>query len=354
MRNSRIPPQATATFRTRRNDVGWSLILISVVWFAMAGSPATAADTHVLRYKVRAGALVDLGWTGISHAQPWPSEQILAFQRTCPDTGDRCTLGGGKAGDPFGAPIPLSSGGIPACVVNRLRTAVGGTMQRKAGCAKIELELNSRVFMAENTARPCPVCEGDPTANDARREGHCAGGARAGKPCDAHAASARFGASSNDCLPTGEGVGDLTLDLVLETGKVTLESGPPCLHRLAGGTCLCDGQIQNNGCRNGTCAANGRCDEGPFDGHCDGHPYRACTLGSGTKDCEAQFPGAGTCTFTPRACFRAPIKAKGSCDPKTPTFVATFCTPATRAAALNATAGMPGPVRLTLPLELLE
>ncbi len=335
--------------------VGWMApVLIGLVWIAMAGSIAAAEDAQILRYKVRPGAQIDLGWTGISHAQPWPAEQILAFGLTCPDTGGRCTVGGGAAGDAFGAPIPLSSGGTAACVVNRLRDAVDGTIRRQDGCAAITLRLSSRVFVAQSIAHPCPICVDDPTANDTRREGRCSSGARAGKPCDAHAASARFGATSNDCLPHGEGAGDLALDLALRTGNVTLESGPPCLNVRVGGTCLCDGQTQKNGCRNGTCAGNDRCDGGPFDGTCEGHPYRPCKLGSGSKECEAQFPGAGTCQFDARSCFGAPLAAKGTCDPKTPTFVATFCAPATRAAALNATAGLPGPARLTLPLELLE
>ena len=45
------------------------------------------------------------------------------------------------------------------------------------------------------------------------------------------------------------------------------------------------------------------------------------------------------------------ITATGQCDPKTPTYVAVFCTPQTRAAALNSAAGLPGPARLVLPLE---
>ena len=41
----------------------------------------------------------------------------------------------------------------------------------------------------------------------------------------------------------------------------------------------------------------------------------------------------------------------GTCDPATPTYVALFCAGATRAPAVNATAGLPGPARLLPPLE---
>ena len=351
MENSRTRRYA-ATCQTPGARIG--LALIGLVWFALGGTLVAAEEAQVLRYEVRTGALIDLGWTGTSHAQPWPADQILAFRLTCPDTGDDCTLGGGAAGDAFGAPIPLSSGGAPACVVNRLRDAINGTMQRKKGCAEIKLGLTSRVFMAHDLARPCPVCEDDPTANDGQRQGTCAGGAHAGRPCDAHATSTRFGATSNDCLPAGTGVGDLSLDLVLRTGAVALESGPPCANVPPGGICLCDAQATKNACFTGECPPTDRCDQGPYDGTCDGQPYRPCTLGSSTEDCEARFPGAGTCQSTPRPCFGAPLATSGTCDPTTPTFVATFCVAATRAASLNATAGLPGPARLVLPLQRLE
>src|SRR6185436_17575218 len=132
-----------------------------------ATSPGATAPTppSALLYRVRPDAHADLGWTGISHGQAWPAEQRIGFTLDCSAGGDRCKAGGGGRGDVFGSPIPLSSGGVPACIVNRLRTAVTGTVQPTAGCGELALYLTSTVFLANDVAHPCPICRDDPTPN---------------------------------------------------------------------------------------------------------------------------------------------------------------------------------------------
>ena len=319
---------------------------------------APKAAPQPIVFRIRPEAQADLGWTGISHAQAWPAEQRLAFALDCSAGGARCTALGGTRGDFFGAPIPLSAGGVPACIVNRLRAGVGGRVDPKSGCGDLEIHLASAVFTGEELGRPCPVCAADPTPNDGKREGHCEGGDAKGKPCDAQGMSALLGITSNDCTPSaGKNVGELDIDLApLTTGEAALGASLSC--KIGGGKdaarCFCPAQVEPSACIGRRCGADGRCPEGPLDGNCSKAPYRGCRIGTGPADCEATIPGSGECETAVRPCFGERITATGHCDPKTPTYVAVFCTPQTRAMALNSAAGLPGPARLVLPLERVD
>jgi hypothetical protein len=329
---------------------------------AAAASPAALGSVAATKsgapipvlFRVRPGARADLGWTGISHGQPWPAEQRLGFALDCSAGGTRCPALGGAPGDFFGAPIPLSSGGVPACIVNRLRTGVGGSVDTKSGCGELSLHLTASIFLGEEVARPCPVCRGDATANDGTRGGTCAGGATPGAACDAQSAGA-FGATSNDCAPNpGKNAGDLTIDVApLTTGGVELAPTLKCkaVTEKDAGRCHCAAQAQPSACVGTPCDAAGRCTDGPIDGACDGAPWRGCLPGTGRANCEDVEPGSGECQVSLRQCFGGTITASGACDPERPTYVGVFCTPQTRAAALNSAAGLPGPARLVLPLE---
>ena len=194
---------------------------------------STAAAPTVARYRVRDGSMIDLGWTGIAHRQPWPSEQRIELALDC-RSATSCTVGGGVAGAIFGAPIPLSAGGVPACVVSRLRAPLAGSVEPEAGCGELRLALTSTVYTGREVAEPCPRCVGDGTANDGRKDGRCDAGPSAGEACDANAASALFGATSNDCLPPPASiVGTLAIDLApLTTDGVRLAAERPCgFHR---------------------------------------------------------------------------------------------------------------------------
>ncbi len=321
------------------------------------GAAAEAKGPVPVVFRVRPEARADLGWTGISHAQAWPAEQRLAFGLDCSAGGERCNAIGGERGAFFGSPIPLSSGGVPACVVNRLRIGVGGSVDPKSGCGDLQIYLMSSIFLGEEVGRPCPVCRDDKTPNDGTRDGRCQGGAIDGKPCDAQGVSTVLGTTSTDCEPVPtKSAGDLTIDLApLTTGEASLGSTLQCK---TGGKdsarCACAAQVQANACMSGRCDGSGTCAGGPVDGVCSKAPYRGCRPGSGREDCEALVPGSGECRELDRPCFSETITARGQCDPKRPTYVAVFCTPQTRAAGLNSAAGLPGPARLVLPLERVQ
>ena len=343
------------------------LLLVPSVVFAHAGHSgdpqptatppgAVGGGTPVpVVYRVRTGAQADLGWTGVAHQSSWPAEQRLAFALDCSAGGESCRAVGGAPGNFFGAPIPLSSGGVPACIVNRLRAGVAGTVQPKTGCGELELHLGSTVYATEDIARPCPVCAGDATPNDGRKDGHCEGGAASGKPCDAEARSAELGVTANDCLPVeGRNVGELPIDLMpLTTGHASLTAKLSCkaVTGKDAPRCFCPAQPQASACAGDTPCTDGRCPEGPVDGVCSGAAYRTCRPDSGREECEAQHPGSGECVSSPRRCFGSTLEASGTCDPKAPTYVGVVCAGATRAPTLNAAAGLPGPARLVLPLE---
>ncbi|MBI3770831.1 MAG: hypothetical protein HY271_20370 [Deltaproteobacteria bacterium] len=312
-----------------------------------------AATPALVRYRVRDGSTIDLGWTGIAHHQPWPSEQRIEFTLDC-RRGGACVVDGGAAGAVFGAPIPLSTGGVPACAVSRLRSALAGTADPTTGCGDLRLALTTTVYVGGAVAQPCPRCSGDHVPNDGHKDGRCDGGPSAGGACDANAASALFGATSNDCFPApASAVGTLAIDLVpLTTGDVRVAAERECQLGRPGlvDHCFCTEQRQPNECDSGSCGADELCD-GPVDGVCAGAPFRGCTPGSRAAECEAVFPGAGTCVNRTRPCFGDAITATGSCDRARPIYVAIFCAPATQAPAINATAGLPGPARLRLALE---
>jgi hypothetical protein len=252
----------------------------------------------------------------------------------------------------FGAPTPLSAGGVPVCAVSRLRTPLAGSVTPARGCGELRLALQTTVHTAADVGRPCPVCVGDGTPNDGKKDGHCDGGDASGAACDANGVGTQFGATSNDCLPSGRSAaGTLAVDLApLTTGKLERAAETDCKRRGFNARCYCAGQPAPNECDDGTCGAKEVC-ANPFDGACTKAPYRPCTPGTGDRECEAVAPGAGVCEGRARRCFGDRIVAQGRCDRAHPTYVAIFCTPPTQAPAINSTAGLPGPARLRLVLD---
>lgn len=296
------------------------------------------------------GSDLDTGWTGISHNSVATSEsQVTTNLNNCNDDGICDVDGSALVGLPFGAPLPLSSGGVPVCVLNTFRAAITGTYECATGCGESVVNLTSSVFLVQDIAQPCPICVGDATPNDGQKGGTCTGGKAPGAPCDVGGVSEQFGSTSNDCLPTGSSVGDLAIDLSpLTTGTVTVTAATACVSIGSIGQCFCPGQNRPNACDDGICQANGQCSS-PIDGLCSNQKFRSCRPGTGTEDCDATFPGAGTCVDTPRPCFTDTITRTGVCGTVTGTLVASFCVPATKAPAINTTAGLPGPGALTLP-----
>jgi hypothetical protein len=160
-----------------------------------------------------------------------------------------------------------------------------------------------------------------------------------------------FGSTSNDCLPGGSSVGDLSIDITpLTTGTVTMTASVDCARSgFPAGSCFCPGQIQPNACNNGVCPASGVCEGGPIDGICSTQRFRSCRSGTGTTDCDSVFPGSGSCEDAPRPCFGNSITRTGTCGTHDGVLVGLFCIPAVGAPAINTTAGLPGPGALLQP-----
>jgi hypothetical protein len=277
----------------------------------------------------------------------------------------------------FGSPLPLSSGGTPACVVNRIRQDYGGTMDLRTGVWNDEIRLAAVVHLGLSTTAPCPVCNGDPAPNDGARGGTCSGGIGSG-PCDANGVHPTFGATSWDCLPTSaaniSGTG-LLINLNSSTGEQIRPNALPCdtpggaecpcrlcsgngnlgcssdaeCAAAGAGTCTVTGGagVVLNQCDGFACSANGQCTTGPVDTYCDdtvhpdGRGFLPC---SSDGDCST-----GTCSVIDlRRCFPDPTTISGDPDRYEPVTGALFCIAPTSNVAINLAAGLPGPGSLNL------
>ena len=85
---------------------------------------------------------------------------------------------------PLGAPLPLSSGGAPTCVVNIYREDIFGTRNIITGEQETFSRHFSFVYLGNNNAVPCPVCGG-----------FCDGGG----PLDGETCTGRCSNDDSDC-----------------------------------------------------------------------------------------------------------------------------------------------------------
>ncbi|HYC55492.1 MAG TPA: hypothetical protein VEL28_11220, partial [Candidatus Binatia bacterium] len=204
----------------------------------------------------------------------------------------------------FGSPFPLSSGGTPACVLNKFAVDVSGTANVDTGEGEIFANLRTTVFLSGTTTNPCPLCGGK-CSNDATkpcdidsdcvspgvcnhtdipqdgvRDGLCMEGRNANLPCDINGLNSSFPAYSAasgdqelsgagyslDCIPdsgTNVSGGGLTINLVQTTGTQELDFTVDC-DGAAAGTALCPCKT----CSNDTarpCNLNSEC---PGTGSC--------------------------------------------------------------------------------------
>ncbi|HYC55921.1 MAG TPA: hypothetical protein VEL28_13385 [Candidatus Binatia bacterium] len=284
----------------------------------------------------------------------------------------------------FGAPLPLSAGGTPVCVVNRIREDYSGTMNLRTGEWDYDVRLASVVYLGLDTIHPCPTCDGDTAANDGVRDGICNGGLSSGS-CDVNGEHATLGPTSFDCLPASatniSGTG-LLLELHNTTGTQTLEANLPCdtpsgaqcpcrvcsgnasvgcasnadCQAVDAGACTASGGagVQPNQCEGYECGQDGRCTTGPIDTYCDAvtHPDgRGFVPCNDDSDCSAS--GGGSCSVIDvRRCFPDPIVVQGEADPGNPLTAAAFCIPPTTNPAVNLSGGIPGPGTLRVDFDL--
>ncbi len=358
--------------------------------------------------------VLDTGWTGIAHDATVVDNGKLTFTVDCPtdtrpcgtcnvsgpiananaDSGDiasqRCTndtsvkcttsadCSGGTCEFYFGAPLPLSAGGVSTCVTNQVSGSVSGTANVESGEFESSITLVSRVFTGISNERPCPVCgTGSGTPNDGQPDGNCVGGVRDGQPCDINGVSPipAFGATSLDCPPpSGAVLANLSIALSGSSGTETRTlsaASPNCTAFFGPGVtkeCFCEAggsePTAPNACVDLTCTdqggGEGACENGPIDTNCAIESFRGCITGA---DCPA--PG-DSCGAKLRPCYLdngevgGSVSVTGQADAPdangraNPVFATLFCAPSTGGTAVNRAGGLPGLGRLRLPLVTQE
>ncbi len=369
--------------------------------------PASATIT----FTVQSGADLDTGWTGTAHD--------LAVQKGSKITGELSNCDGvndfdcdffGNVGsacstDPtqpclqdsdcssgfcvvntFGPPLPLSAGGVPACVVNRFATDVTGTYNLQTGSANLFTHLSSLVYLGITVNRPCPICDcgqANPQNCQIGDSGTCSD--LSGSPACKVEGTGPLGPTSSSCNPTSSSnVSGGGLDIPftpVTTGTSTFASNQTCDG--SGHTseqCWCDGQPQANSCAaacDGGSNNNKKCTS---DADCPGAPAGACkplcrqiaseAVGEGecivgpiVQTCanapqigcqtDSNCPsGTGPCQSKNQRCFMDPIVRVGTPSTTLNRSVSTFCIPATSASAINNTAGLPGPGAISFPASV--
>jgi hypothetical protein len=344
----------------------------------VVGTPAAACPTRLTVGLLGTQADFDFGSSGIAHDSPLP-EAAFAVGLSCSSAPSgacgRCTITGladdaggvahrrcfgsldacataascgGTACESFlTPPLPLSTGGAPACVLQRLTREVTGTYHPAAGGLDAHLGLDWVFYGAIALEQPCPVCRQD--ANGGHR---CVGGERDGAFCTVHA-RAVLGDTSFDCPPKASvRVSNVAFDLDLATLFRSLDATALCASGAPG--CLCPAQRARNDCLDGVCRigddGEGRCPAGPIDRQCAREPYRPCAT-----DGECPTPG-DTCVDKIRECLGnadsatiGPLVRRGTTDPARPVLAAVTCIPASQSSLQNQALGLPGPLALRLP-----
>jgi len=375
-------------------------------------SACTCPAIGTLSFVVTPVADLDTGWTGTSHdfgvqagtridgeiaACDTLSDPECTFfanvgsfcsgdaSLSCTET-SQCPLGQACVINTYGPPLPLASGGVPVCIVNRFSGDVTGTYNLLTGDTASRVPLNSLVHLATDVSQPCPICDcGEPDPHDCTvgESGTCSdlGGA-----CTVEGVGP-LGPTSNDCPPnpaTNVSGGGLTIVFDPSTsGSSIFPSNQACDGSgFTAFNCWCDGQTQPNACvaacdggtRDGlTCTTDancpgapgpapvckplcrqeanapvgeGRCVAGPIDRRCAQAGEVSCTT-------DAECLTLGPCQTDVRRCFLDPIVREGAPGTATNILAATFCIAATSSPAVNNTAGLPGPGSIRAPNDVI-
>ncbi len=340
---------------------------------------------------------VDAGYSGLAHhLQVFDGASYTAELHDCDGTRDtRCTMRTSTAGTAFGAPTPISVGGVPVCLLIDYASDFTGTLDLASGDVFEQARVTVRVHLSNQVDQPCPACitpDHDPQLG---ASGICAGGRDEGQPCTvdglADPSFLEFRGTSVRCRPSNEPLGEFTSLATATTGDFVLATSPESPNCRANGStdrkCLCDvcddaaatpchsnvdcpavgdrpgscgttnvgNPTRQNPCEDFVCAAigdgTGICQNGPIDSHCTVQTFRACET---NDDCPVR---GDTCTFSPRPCFLDRIALTGTPDvPKEgvahPTLVGGFCLGTFTSEAANSAGGFPGPVSYVWPAQL--
>ena len=360
-------------------------------------------------FVARPGSDLDNGWTGQSHNGTVQAGATISGEiAACDGVSDfECTflsnVGSFCSGDPsractsnsqclsgqhcvisiYGAPQPLSSGGVPVCLVSRFAEDVTGTYNLMTGAASLRIPLNTLVHFSQNVSQPCPVCNcGKANLQDCQigESGMCEGfGATPGE-CVIEA-TGPFGPTTNDCPPLPaanvSGGGVRAFYDPATTGMVSFAATLPCTAQgHENEKCWCPGELRPSACQNacdggdrdaqacvsdvecpnapaGACqplcrqilnapVGEGRCVAGPADRRCANAEEIGCVT-------NANCPGTtGPCTVGLRRCFLDPIERQGTAGTATDVLASAICVAATGAPAIDTNTGLPGPSALRL------
>jgi hypothetical protein len=252
------------------------------------------------------------------------------------DTSIECTGDGdcganGPCAFFFGAPLPLTAGGVSTCVTNRVVGTITGTANIETGDAESATSLISRVFTGIQNDAPCPVCTGDPTPADGQRGGTCSDGSRIGQACDVGGLSPTFAASgqtSFDCPQDSLAqIAALPINLNTTTGTAqrTLSDASPLCSQFG----FLDKRCQCDTCATAAaepCTSNADCPNSTICGgtRCIGGPNNGATCTPPTTDCGAggfcSVPGQPTapnsCASGATCVATATDATRGVCDPE--------------------------------------
>ena len=301
--------------------------------------------------------------------------------RACTNN-NQCSGAGSCVIQYLGPPLPVSAGGVPACVLARFSTDAVGTFDLQSGDMAFSLGLNALAHLGLEVSQPCPICDcgaADPQDCEIGDPGTCAGaGIIAGGPCTVQG-TGPLGPTSLECPPSSSlNVTGTGLELFFEsitTDTISIPSNQPCDGSgYQGEGCICDGQTQPNSCLQacdggsndaaacdgpadcpgGTCRplcrqiagealGEGECIAGPIEQTCANAPEIGCTATSGCPS------GTGPCVARNQRCFMDPLEREGVPSTTANRLAAAVCVPATGSAAIDQTAGLPGPAALTFP-----
>lgn len=258
---------------------------------------------------------------------------------TCPDTVNCPGVGNFCIQTFHGAPLPITAGGIPVCIINVFTEDVTGTRDLATGASAFRLRQNSFVQVNGIQAQPCPVCGGfcqapqggnrhncttntdcaDVTGVCLTTNPVCSSGPNVDKACRPDppfgGPTALFGNPSVDCPPAIAGAG--IIDILFNpqtTGAVSMLphiqcddvgfAGKTCLGGAnAGATCSVDSQCPGGTCQfQCFCPGGGAVHERPngCDAACVGgaNDAQGCV---GDGDCPDGFCHAGDCRPDPTA-----------------------------------------------------
>ncbi len=208
-----------------------------------------------------------------------------------------CAPLNGRCGGFLGAPLPLSSGGVPVCVTSFFPRPITGTLDVSTGGTESFTFLLSRVHLATAVDAPCARCCTTPLCNteSVGSTGTCTGGAAAGQTCTVQGLST-FGPVSRDCPPdNGANISGGGLDIRFLPTTTGLSEKTATLPCTATGftqfnTCACD-TCAGGTAPNGPCSSDADC---PGGGNCGGLRCIGGSNDGGICATASACPGANT------------------------------------------------------------